>query len=124
MIPAINDVELEKILQAAAEAGARYASYVLLRLPLEVRDLFVQWLEKHFPLRAAHVMHRVQEMRGGKDYDPAFASRMKGRGLFAELLAKRFQIALKRFGLKKLPSEVNVSLFRPPSISTAQSSLF
>jgi DNA repair photolyase len=124
MIPAINYVELEKILQAAAEAGARYASYVLLRLPLEVRDLFVQWLEQHFPLRAAHVMHRVQEMRGGKDYVPAFASRMTGRGLFAELLARRFQIALKRYGLQKLPTEVSASLFRPPSIPTAQSSLF
>ena len=124
MIPAINDMELEKILHAAAEAGARYASYVLLRLPLEVRDLFVQWLEQHFPLRAAHVMHRVQEMRGGKDYDANFASRMKGRGLCAELLAQRFQIALKRYGLQKLPKAVDVSQFRPPSIPTAQSSLF
>jgi DNA repair photolyase len=154
MIPAINDVELEKILQAAAEAGARYASYVLLRLPLEVRDLFVQWLEQHFPLRAAHVMHRVQEMRGGNseasagpsraglrppwgaathatrgsvgasNFDANFASRMKGRGLFAELLAKRFQIALTRYGLQKLPKAVDVSQFRPPSIPTAQSSLF
>ena len=124
MIPAINDVELEKILQAAAEAGARFASYVLLRLPLEVRDLFVQWLEQHFPLRAAHVMHRVQEMRGGKDYDSAFASRMKGRGLFAELLARRFQIALKRYGLQKLPKTVDVSQFKPPTKPTAQSCLF
>jgi DNA repair photolyase len=124
MIPAINDVELEKILQAAAGAGARYASYVLLRLPLEVRDLFVQWLEQHFPLRAEHVMHRVQEMRGGKDYDANFASRMKGQGLFAELLAQRFQIALQRYGLQKLPANTDVSQFRPPTKPTAQSSLF
>ena len=124
MIPAINDVELEKILQASAAAGARYASYVLLRLPLEVRDLFVQWLEQHFALRAEHVMHRVQEMRGGKDYEANFANRMKGRGLFAELLAQRFQIALKRYGLQKLPKAVDVSQFRPPTIPTAQSSLF
>jgi DNA repair photolyase len=124
MIPAINDVELEKILQAAAEAGARYASYVLLRLPLEVRDLFVQWLLTHFPLRAEHVMHRVQEMRGGRDYDPDFAQRMKGRGLFAELLAQRFQIALKRYGLQKLPSAVDVSQFRAPSVGAAQGHLF
>jgi DNA repair photolyase len=124
MIPAINDVELERILQAAAQVGARYASYVLLRLPLEVRDLFVQWLEQHFPLRAEHVMHRVQEMRGGKDYDANFASRMKGRGLFAELLAQRFQVALKRYGLQKLPAAVDVSQFRPPSKPKAQGSLF
>ena len=124
MIPAINDVELEKILQASADAGARYASYVLLRLPLEVRDLFVQWLQQHFPLRADHVMHRVQEMRGGQDYDASFASRMKGRGLFAELLAQRFQIALKRYGLEKLPRAVDVSHFKPPVEPRAQQALF
>lgn len=124
MIPTINDVELEKILQAASDAGARYASYVLLRLPLEVRDLFVQWLQTHFPLRAEHVMHRVQEMRGGRDYDPDFAHRMKGQGLFAELLAQRFQIALKRYGLQKLPSAADVSQFQAPAASAAQSRLF
>ena len=124
MIPAINDVELEKILQAAAGAGARYASYVLLRLPLEVRDLFVQWLMQHFPLRAEHVMHRVQEMRGGKDYDAHFATRMKGRGLFAELMAQRFQIALKRYGLQKLQASADVSQFKPPVPRSTQSRLF
>jgi len=124
MIPAINDVELEKILQAAAQAGARYASYVLLRLPLEVQDLFVQWLAAHYPLRAEHVMHRVQETRGGKDYDPAFATRMKGSGLFADLLAQRFQIALKRYGLSKLKPHEDVSQFRPPTLDSAQHSLF
>jgi DNA repair photolyase len=126
MIPAINDVELEKIMQAAAQAGARYASYVLLRLPLEVRDLFVQWLQRHYPLRAEHVMHRVQEMRGGKDYDPNFATRMKGSGLFATLLAQRFQIALKRYGLQKVSKLVDVSQFTPPRPAqhSAQASLF
>ncbi|WP_342618885.1 PA0069 family radical SAM protein [Rhodoferax sp. GW822-FHT02A01] len=124
MIPAINDVELEKIMQAAAEAGARYATYVLLRLPLEVRDLFVQWLQQHYPLRAEHVMHRVQQMRGGKDYDPDFATRMKGSGLFASLLAQRFQIALKRYGLQKPPTLADVSQFTPPQVPSAQSSLF
>ena len=124
MIPAVNDVELEKILQAAAEAGARYATYALLRLPLEVRDLFVQWLQQHYPLRAEHVMHRVQQMRGGKDYDPDFATRMKGSGLFAGLLAQRFQIALKRYGLRKPPPLADVSQFTPPRLPSAQSSLF
>ncbi|NVO05548.1 MAG: radical SAM protein, partial [Rhodoferax sp.] len=128
MVPAINDVELEKILQASAKAGATYASYVLLRLPLEVRDLFVQWLQQHFPLRAEHVMHRVQEMRGGKDYDANFATRMKGKGMFAELLAQRFQIALKRYGLQKLRTAGDVSQFKRPAASaqghSAQARLF
>jgi len=128
MIPAINDVELEKILEAAAGAGARYASYVLLRLPLEVRDLFVQWLQAHFPQRADHVMHRMQEMRGGKDYDPNFATRMKGSGLFADLLKQRFAIALKRTGLQKLPGTWDASQFQPPRVhqkaGSAQASLF
>jgi DNA repair photolyase len=125
MIPVINDMELEKILQASANAGARYASYVLLRLPLEVRDLFVQWLQQHYPLRAAHVMHRVQATRGGKDYDPDFATRMKGSGLFAELLAQRFAIALKRYGLQKMPAAWDTSQFQvAASEATAQASLF
>jgi DNA repair photolyase len=125
MIPVINDMELETILQASANAGARYASYVLLRLPLEVRDLFVQWLQQHYPLRAAHVMHRVQATRGGKDYDPDFSTRMKGSGLFAELLAQRFAIALKRYGLQKMPAAWDTSQFQvPASEATPQASLF
>jgi DNA repair photolyase len=124
MIPTINDSELEKIMQAAANAGARYASYVLLRLPLEVRDLFVQWLQQHYPLRANHVMQRIQATRGGKDYDADFATRMKGSGLFAELLAKRFAIALNRYGLQKMPRAWDVSQFPVPKpaaiLNTAQ----
>ena len=123
IIPAINDVELERILQAAAQAGARYASYVLLRLPLEVRDLFVQWLEQHFPQRAAHVMHRIQEMRGGKDSDSRFGHRMNGSGLFADLLAQRFAIALKRYGLQRMAHGGDVSQFQPPQLGP-QASLF
>ena len=124
MIPAINDVELEQILQAAAEAGARYASYVLLRLPLEVRDLFLQWLQQHYPLRAAHVMQRVQATRGGRDYDANFATRMKGAGVFADLLAQRFRVALKRYGLQKLPAFSDVTQFQRPSVDRAQCDLF
>jgi len=128
MIPAINDVELEKIMEAAANAGARYASYVLLRLPLEVRDLFVQWLQQHYPLRADHVMHRIQATRGGKDYDANFATRMKGSGLYADLLKQRFAIALKRYGLQKMPRSWDVSQFQVPqqarSPDEAQASLF
>jgi DNA repair photolyase len=124
MIPVINDTELEKIMEAAANAGARYASYVLLRLPLEVRDLFVQWLQQHYPLRADHVMHRIQATRGGKDYDPNFATRMKGSGLFAELLAKRFAIALNRYGLQKMPRAWDLSQFQVPQPATTQARLF
>lgn len=128
MIPAINDVELEKIMEAAANAGARHASYVLLRLPLEVRDLFVQWLEQHYPLRAEHVMHRIQATRGGKDYDANFATRMKGSGLFAELLKQRFTVALKRYGLQKMPRSWDTSQFEAPLMASArdeaQASLF
>lgn len=99
VIPMINDVELEKIIQAAAQAGAKHASYVLIRLPHEVNDLFKEWLAKHFPQRAEHIMSLIRQMRGGKDYDAAFGSRMRGEGEYAKLLATRFHLACKRFGL-------------------------
>jgi DNA repair photolyase len=115
LIPAVNDRELERILEAAAAAGARHAGYVILRLPLEVRDLFVQWLERHFPLRAKHVMSLVQQMRGGRDYDPSFGSRMKGGGVHAELIAERFRIASARLALNAERAPMDVSQFRPPA---------
>ena len=124
MIPAINDVELEAILAAAASVGARHASMIILRLPLEVRDLFVQWLEAHYPLRARHVMHRVQVMRGGKDYDASFGTRMRGTGLFADLLQQRFQIACRKLGLVPHGGKLDVSQFRRPGGVTAQGDLF
>lgn len=117
LIPAINDRELERILEAAAGAGARHAGYVVLRLPLEVRDLFVQWLAHHFPLRAKHVMSLVQQMRGGRDDDPSFGSRMKGGGVFAELIAERFRIATARLALNVDRTPMDVSQFRPPAAS-------
>lgn len=127
MIPAINDVDLESILQAAAAAGASYASMIVLRLPLEVRDLFVEWLREHFPLRAEHVMSLVRQMRGGKDYDANFGSRMRGQGPFAELMRQRFMVASRRYGLKRLDGVANTSLFRVPVTAderSAQSTLF
>jgi DNA repair photolyase len=114
MIPAINDRELESVLQAAAEAGAVHAGYVVLRLPLEVRDLFVAWLEHHFPLRAKHVMSLVQQMRDGRDYDPAFGTRMRGTGVHADLLAQRFRRAAVRLGLNRDRSAMDTSQFRAP----------
>ncbi len=101
MIPMINDMELERLLEAAREAGARSAGYVLLRLPHEVATLFDEWLQEHFPQRAAHVMSLIRQSRGGKDYDSRFGSRMRGEGQFAQLLAQRFQLACKRLGLNR-----------------------
>jgi DNA repair photolyase len=115
VIPALTDHEMEAILEAAAGAGARWAAYVLLRLPYEVKDLFRQWLAAHYPDRADHVMSLVRQMRGGKDYDSGFGTRMRGTGPLAELLRSRFRIACRRFGLgagRHQPPDTG--LFRPP----------
>jgi DNA repair photolyase len=114
LIPALNDKDMEKVLEAAAAAGARYAGYVVLRLPLEVRDLFVQWLEQHFPLRARHVMSIVNQMSHGKDYDATFGVRMRGSGLFSQLIAQRFKVATARLGMNADTTPLNTALFRPP----------
>lgn len=116
VIPFLTDSELEAILEAAAKAGAVSAAYTLLRLPWEVKDIFRAWLDAHYPLKAAHVMSRVHEMRGGRDNDPNFGSRMKGQGLFAELLRQRFDKACARIGLSRGHDfELDRSLFVPPS---------
>ena len=121
VIPFLTDSELENILQASANAGARSAMYTLLRLPWEVKDIVRAWLEANYPLKAAHVMSRVHEMRGGKDNDPNFGSRMSGQGLFAQLLHQRFDKATARFGLNRRSDlELDCSLFRPPSLHGQQ----
>ena len=99
IIPFVNEPEIERVLEAARDAGAVHAHYVVLRLPWEVSPLFHQWLQAHFPERAQRVMNRVREMRGGKDYDSNFATRMKGEGVWAELIRQRFKIASERLGL-------------------------
>ncbi len=99
LIPALNDRTLEHVLQEAAQAGAQEAAYVILRLPNELKDIFKEWLATHYPERADHVISIVRQMRGGKDNDPRFGERMRGTGNFAELIARRFAIACKRFGL-------------------------
>ncbi|MFZ0499772.1 MAG: PA0069 family radical SAM protein [Steroidobacteraceae bacterium] len=115
VIPALTDHEMEAILEAAAAAGARWAGYVLLRLPYEVKDLFREWLAAHYPDRAGHVMSLVQQMRGGRDYDSAFGTRMRGTGPLAELLRSRFQMACRRLGLGKGRHQPpSTALFRPP----------
>ncbi len=117
VIPGLTDHDLEAILAASAAAGARWAGYVLLRLPHEVNDLFREWLAAHYPDRADHVMSLVRQMRGGKDYDSGFGTRMRGTGPLAELLRSRFQIACRRLGLgtgRHQPPRT--SLFRPPRL--------
>lgn len=99
IIPFITEPDIEKILEAVKEAGAVSAHYTVLRLPWEVAPLFHQWLEAHFPERAQRVMNRIREMRGGKDYDSNFATRMKGEGVWAELIRQRMKIASERLGL-------------------------
>lgn len=116
MIPMINDKELEKILQLASKAGAKHASYILVRLPHEVKDLFKEWLHTHFPDRAEHVMSLIRQMRGGKEYDATFGKRMRGEGEFANLLSTRFQLACKRFNLNNAPApELDTTQFKHPS---------
>jgi DNA repair photolyase len=114
VIPFLTDSEMERILQAAHEAGAVQAGYVLLRLPYEVKDLFREWLERCFPLKAAHVMGRVHQMRDGRDNDPNFGSRMRGTGEFAQLLERRFDNACRRLGLNENRRSLDCSQFRPP----------
>jgi DNA repair photolyase len=122
IIPAITDCDIESILAAAYEAGARYAGYTVLRLPLEVRDLFLEWLREHFPLRLEHVMSLINQMRGGRDYDATFGKRMHGEGIHAQLIAKRFEIACKRHGINRDRTPLDLTLFRVPG--TPQMPLF
>jgi DNA repair photolyase len=124
VIPFLNEPELERILDAAAAAGATRAFSVVLRLPWEVNPLFQQWLEQHFPERAARVMARVREMRGGRDNDARFSSRMRGQGIWAELLRQRFDKACVRLGLNRDRIELDLSAFKRPAAEVAQASLF
>jgi DNA repair photolyase len=123
VVPALTDHELESILAAGAEAGARAASMIVLRLPREVAGLFRDWLEENFPDRAARVMGRVRELHGGRDYDPEWGRRMTGQGEWARLLAARFGLAERRHGFAALPP-LRTDLFRVPRDPDPQLSLF
>ncbi|OJT96358.1 MAG: radical SAM protein [Rhizobium sp. 63-7] len=123
IIPALNDHEIERILDAAKAAGATEASYVLLRLPLEVSPLFRDWLLQHYPERYRHVMSLVRSMRGGKDYDAEFGKRMKGAGPYAWQIGRRFEMATKRLGLGRRGVQLRGDLFLPPNGSGVQLSL-
>jgi len=124
VIPGLNDHELEAVLESAAEAGAVGAGYVALRLPLEIKDLFRQWLEDHRPDRAQRVMSLVRQMRGGRDYDPQWGKRMKGEGPIAEMIGRRFAIAKRRFGLDRPLPSLDVSRFTRPPGAIDQMDLF
>jgi DNA repair photolyase len=124
MIPAINDMEMERILDAGAAQGAQWAGMVLLRLPGEVRDIFREWMLRYYPDRVKHVMSLVRDTRGGKDYNAAWGDRMVGEGAYATLMQQRFAKAKERFGLdKRLPS-LRTDLFVPPRVEDNQLSLF
>jgi DNA repair photolyase len=119
VIPQRNDRDLEAILAAAAANGATAAGWVLVRLPLEVAPLFRAWLDAHHPLRAAHVMSLVQQLRGGRDYDATFGTRMRGTGQFAALIERRFALAVSRLGLNREREAMDRSRFRAPRAAPA-----
>jgi len=114
VIPAINDADIERILDAAAAAGVAGAGYVLLRLPLEVRDLFKEWLMANFPDRYRHVFALIRQMRGGKDYDAQWGKRMTGSGPYAWMIGRRFEQACDRLGLNVRKAKLTTEHFKPP----------
>ena len=124
VIPAINDAEIERILEAIAETGVRHAGYVLLRLPLELKDLFREWLIENFPDRYRHVINLIRETRGGKDYDSAWGKRMTGSGPIAWMIGRRFEVACERLGFNRTSVKTTTEHFRPPRPSAEQLDLF
>src|SRR5690606_4452534 len=124
VIPAVNDAEMERILDAAAVAGVREAGYVLLRLPLEVRDLFREWLIANYPDRYRHVFQLIRDMRNGRDYDSQWGARMKGAGPIAWMIGRRFEIACEKLGLNRKRSKLTTDHFARPKRSGQQLSLF
>ncbi len=124
VIPALNDAEIERILEAVAATGVRHAGYVLLRLPLEVRDLFREWLMANFPDRYRHVFKLIRDMRGGKDYDSTFGARMTGKGPIAWMIGRRFEVACERLGFNTTSVKTTTAHFRRPQAASDQLSLF
>ena len=123
VVPGLNDAEMEAVLKAAREAGATTAGYTLLRLPLEIKDLFREWLEAHEPNRAARVMALVRDCRGGRDYDPEWGRRMKGAGPFADTIARRFALARRRLGFDAASPALDTARFVKPAADPGQLSL-
>lgn len=124
VIPVLNEPEIEAILTAARDAGATTASMIPVRLPYEVAPLFRDWLDRHHPGKAAHIMRRVQSMRGGRDNDPRFGNRMRGEGSEAELMLQRFRLARRRLGYANTTPPLDCSRFAPPARAGDQLALF
>ncbi len=124
IIPALNDMEIERILDAAQAAGVKEAGYVLLRLPLEVRDLFREWLMANYPDRYRHVFKLIRDMRGGKDYDSTWGRRMKGTGPYAWMIGRRFEMACEKLGLNAAKYSLSTEHFHAPKPGAEQLSLF
>lgn len=124
MVPALSDPELESILTAGRDAGATHASWIMLRLPREVSELFQDWLAVHYPDRAGRILARLREMHGGALYDAAWGKRMRGEGPYAQIIAQRFDVAVRRLGLQTGAAPLRTDLFRPPVVPGAQMSLF
>jgi len=124
VIPTLNDQDMERVLEASAEAGARFAGYVMIRLPHEIKDLFRDWLTQHAPLKAKRVMSIIRDLRGGKDYDAQFGVRQTGVGHYAELIAKRFRLACDRLGLNESGHCLDTTEFQPPTRFGDQVQLF
>jgi len=118
MIPAVNDGELETILTRAYAAGAREAGYVTLRLPLELRDLFREWLAVNFPDKLKHTLSLVQSLHGGKDYESQWGKRMVGSGPYAWMIGRRFEIAARKLGFREKGVGLRCDLFTPPAVPT------
>lgn len=123
VVPVMTDPELENIPKRARAAGASEAGYAMLRLPHEVKNLFREWLAAHEPLKAEHVMNRVRELRGGKDYDATFGDRLRGTGKYAEFIRDRFRLAYRRLGFPGM-APLRTDLFKPPRPERGQMSLF
>jgi DNA repair photolyase len=124
VVPALTDPELEAILEAGKAAGARTATWIMLRLPREVAPLVTEWLQTHMPDRAERILHRLREMHGGALYSAQWHKRMRGEGHYADLIAQRFEVAIKRLGLKTSSAPMRVDLFRKPIGDPSQLSLF
>jgi DNA repair photolyase len=124
VIPAINDAEIERLLEAVAETGVRHAGYVLLRLPLELKDLFRQWLIENFPDRYRHIINLIRETHGGKDYDSNWGKRMTGSGPIPWMVGRRFEVACERLGFNLTSVKTTTEHFRPPRPAAEQLDLF
>ncbi|MDX1581141.1 MAG: hypothetical protein R3360_05905 [Alphaproteobacteria bacterium] len=124
LIPGLTDHELEGILAAARDAGAETAGYVALRMPHEIKDLFREWLAEHYPDRAARVIQLVRNIRGGKDYNAEFHTRLRGTGSYAALMERRFQVATRRLGFSTRRRDLDCTQFKKPQLPGDQLALF